>query len=205
MIEFDGNVMLFGPPMIGKTIFARNMLLNELRKGCGGIYVTTNDVGEDVLDWFSEFNVKIKIVDCISKTIQPNSTDTDVIRRVSSPIDLTGVSVHINIFLEDYYKEGIKSVVVFDSVSSFLMYTNLQTVYRFLHIITRRIKSAKSKAIYIVQNGMHDDQTIATIKQMLDCVIELKEEGDKKFFRFVSPTHKTEWKEFAIEEKRVVL
>jgi len=205
MIEFDGNIMLFGSPLTGKTILARNILLNELKKGYSGIYITTNDIGEDVANWFDEYNAKIRIIDCISKTIQPNSTDTEAIKRVTSPIDLTGVSVQLNKFLETNYKSGIKSIVIFDSISSFLMYTNLQTVYRFMHVITRRIKVTKSKAIYIVHDGVHDDKTIATLKQMFDGVIEVKEEDNRKFFRFVSSTHKTDWKEFSIKGKEVVI
>ena len=92
------------------------------------------------------------------------SDDTNI-KRVSSPIDLTGISVGISRFLEEYIKSGKDSVViVFDSLSNLLMYSNLQAVFRFLHVLTTRIRVCGAKAFYIVEEGMHDDRTVITLK-----------------------------------------
>ena len=206
MLEFEGNLMVFGLPLVGKTVLARNIFLNKLKEGYGGIYITTNDTGEDVLEWFKDFNVDFKVIDCISKTIYPDAEDTDQIKRVASPIDLTGISVWTSRFIDSYFRTGKRDVIVLlDSLSTLLMYTNPQTVYRFLHVVTRRIKATKSKALYIVQKDMHDNRTITTLKQMFDGIIEVKEENDKKFLRFISPTYKTDWIEFTINKKTVVI
>jgi len=203
-MKFEGNVMVFGPPMSGKVILARNLMLQDIREECDGIYVTANDTAEDVLDWFKEFGVEVKIIDCISKSVDPDLKDSEDIKRCSSPIDLTCVSATLSRFLGDNYRKEKKSVIVFDTISTFLMYTNLQTVYRFLHFTTRRIKSMNAKALYIVQEGMHDERTIATLKQIFNGVIEVKC-NDKRFLRFVSPFHKTDWVEFKIDGKRVII
>ncbi len=206
MLEFDGNVMIYGLPLIGKTILARNIFLSKLKEGYGGVYITTNDTGEDVLDWFKDFDVNFKVIDCISKTIYPDSADTEFIKRVASPIDLTGISVWTSRFLDSYFRSGKRDVIILlDSLSTLLMYTNPQTVYRFLHVVTRRIRATKAKALYIVQKDMHEERTITTLKHMFDGVIEVKEESNKRFLRFISSTQKTDWIEFSIDGKTVVI
>jgi hypothetical protein len=80
------------------------------------------------------------------------------------------------------------------------MYSNIQTVFRFLHVFTGRIKAAGAMGIFVVDSGMHDDPTITTLKQLFDGVIEIKEENDKKYIRTVGLSSKpTLWLEYAIE------
>ncbi len=65
------------------------------------------------------------------------------------------------------------------------MYSNIQTVFRFMNVFTGRIKEAGALGIFVVDSGMHDDQTIVTLKQLFDCIIEIKEENDKNYIRTV--------------------
>ncbi len=204
-IDVDSNnVMIIGPPLVGKSIFVRNIVCDKVSSGFGGIYITTKDTAEAVLEWFQRFNVAdIKVIDCVSKTIFSDAPDTDDIKRVSI-MDLTGISVRINTFLERYLKSGRRDVVLaFDSVSTVLMYLNPQTVFRFLHVLTNRIKSFGAFAFYTVDENMHDERTIAMLKQLFNGVIELKDEGNRRIFRYVSPSMRTDWREFDIVDGRL--
>ncbi len=204
-IDIDSNnVMVIGPPLVGKSILVRNIVYEKVSDGFGGIYVTTKDTAETVLDWFQRFSLSdIKIIDCVSRTIFSDAPDTENIKRVSI-MDLTGISVRINMFLERFWKSGKRDVVIaFDSVSTVLMYLNPQTIFRFLHVLTNRIKSFGAFAFYTVDETMHDERTIAMLKQLFNGVIELKEEGNKRVFRYLSPSTRTEWKEFDIVDDRL--
>lgn len=199
-IDVDSNnVMVIGPPLVGKSIFVRNIVLEKVGSGSGGIYITTKDTAETILDWFQRFNLDgIKIIDCVSRTIFSDAPDTEDIKRVSI-MDLTGISVRINMFLERFWKSGKRDVVIaFDSISTVLMYLNPQTVFRFLHVLTNRIKSFGAFALYTVDENMHDERIIAMLKQLFNGVIELRDEGNRRVFRYVSPSVRTEWKEFNI-------
>jgi len=190
-IEGGSNIMVIGPPLIGKVSLVKEIVWGEIEKGSGVIYVTTKETGEEILREFE--NVDIRVIDCVSKLAISDVSDTENIKRVASPLDLTGISVGVNKFLEEYFKQGKTAVIVFDSLSNLLMYSNLQTVFRFLHVLTTRIRAAKAKAIYIVEEGMHDEKTVATLKQIFNGVIELKEENDKRFFRFKSSKVRSDW------------
>ena len=190
-IEDGSNIMIIGPPLVGKVSLVKEIVWGEIEKGSGVIYVTTKETGEEILKQFE--NVDIKVIDCVSKLAISDVTDSENIRRVASPLDLTGITVGVNKFLEEYFKQGKTAVVIFDSLSNLLMYSNLQTVFRFLHVLTTRIRAAKAKALYIVEEGMHDEKTIATLKQIFSGVIELKEENDKRLFRFRSSKMRSDW------------
>ncbi|HMB46578.1 MAG TPA: recombinase RecA, partial [Candidatus Methanoperedens sp.] len=81
-----------------------------------------------------------------------------------------------------------------------LMYSNIQTVFRFLHVFTGRIKSIGGLGIYLIESGMHDEQAIATLKQLFDGIIEIRSENDTNFIRVVGLSSKpTPWFEYEIE------
>ena len=136
------------------------------------------------------------------------SPDTENIKRASSPVDLTGIGVKISQFLEDFLvKKKVGRIrLCINSLSTILMYSNLQTVFRFLHVFTGRVKAAGGFGLYVVEDEMHDPQTIATLKQLFDGMIEIKAVGDAYAMRIVGLTSKpTPWFEYGIEGSEVSL
>jgi len=80
------------------------------------------------------------------------------------------------------------------------MYSNIQTVFRFMHVFTGRIKASGGLGIYVIESGMHDERAIATLKQLFDGMIEIKSENDMNFIRVVGLSSKpTPWFEYEIE------
>lgn len=209
MLDIDipnaNNLMTIGPPLMGKSVFARNLFEEKLKEGYSGIYITTRDLPDDVLEWFKD-DVHFKILDCVTKTMSEDLPDTENIKRVSV-MDLTGITSNLNNFLEDVWRgESNKQVViVFDSLSTLLMYSNLQTVFRFLHILVARVKSADAIALYIIEQGMHDEATTATLKQLFSGAIELKEERERRFLRYIGSSMRTDWKEFEVRDDKLML
>ncbi|MCK4938587.1 MAG: recombinase RecA, partial [Methanosarcinales archaeon] len=174
-VRGGSNIMIIGPPMSGKEIIVNNIVYKGLKIGGAAVIVTTQEPGENVVDWFSYNNMEIPldhlgIVDCVTKTLGLPSSDTATIRRVSSPVDLTGIGVKISQFREEFWmKKNIrKTWLCINSLSTILMYSNIQTVFRFLHVFTGRVKAADAIGIYVVEDGVHDNQAVATLKQLFD-------------------------------------
>ncbi len=206
-LKKGSNIMVYGPTFSGKSIFVRYIFKEMIKEGYGGIYILTKDSAESLIDWLgnSYDPSRVKIIDCITKSTLGEAKDTDSIKR-ETVMNLTGISAKINKFLEEFWRNNIRDIIlIFDSLSTILMYLNIQTIFRFLHILTGRIKITGAIAFYIVEEGMHDDKIIATLKQLFNGVIEFKEENGKKYVRFVSPFKKTEWSEIAVEENAVVV
>jgi len=212
-IRNGSNIMLIGPPMSGKETIINNIVHNGLQAEEAAVIVTTRESGENVLEWYNYNHLEIPlerlgIVDCVTKTLGVPTSDTPNIKRASSPVDLTGIGVKISQFLEDFWmKKNIrKTRLCINSLSTILMYSNIQTVFRFLHVFTGRVKAAGAIGIYVVEEGMHDDQAIATLKQLFDGVIEIKHDQDIHYIRIAGLGKKpSPWYEYSIEGAKISL
>jgi len=211
-IKKGSNIMLIGPPMCGKEIILYSILYYGAANNENAVItVTTRESATHILEWFKEQKLtlplsRIGIVDCVTKTLGGASVENENIKIASSPVDLTGIGVKISQFFEEFFmKKNIKKTQLhINSLSTILMYSNIQTVFRFLHVFTGRIKAAGSMGIYVIESGMHDEQAVATLKQLFDGMIEIKSEEDKNFIRVVSTSQKpTPWFEYEIEGQNI--
>lgn len=203
------NVMLLGPPASGKDVILNNIMYSSLSNNEGIILVSTKASGEDVFRWFEEagldigpYKGRIGIIDCVSKVVGMGLGDTDTIKRASSPVNLTGISVGITNLFEDFWmKGGVRQIrLCVDSLSTLLMYTNLQAIFRFLHVHTRRVKAAGALGTYVVEDGMHDAQTMVSLQQLFDATIKLENEGGVAYMQAIGLTPKpTKWFEYEID------
>jgi archaellum biogenesis ATPase FlaH len=130
--------------------------------------------------------------------------DEPNIKRVSV-MDLTGITVKVNELFKDFLGNSKKVVVAFDSLSTLLMYLNEQTVLRFLHVFSSRIRTSGAVAFYVVEDGMYDNKTIAALKQLFNGVMELKDEDSKRFIRYIDTSMRIGWKEFEVQDNLVVV
>ncbi|MCD1294482.1 recombinase RecA [Methanocella sp. CWC-04] len=211
-ISGGANIMLIGPPMSGKDSILNNIIAAGLSSEEGVIFLTTKVPGESVIEKFSgEGEGKINnigIVDCISKSLGLGSNDTPSIKRATSPVDLTGIGVRISQFIEEFGKhKNIKDVrLCINSLSTILMYSNLQTVFRFMHVFSGRVTAIKALGVYVVEEGMHDEQTISTLKQLFNGVIEVKVENDSYYMRAAGLTPRpTRWFEYEVVNDMAVI
>lgn len=206
-IKKGSNIMLIGPPMSGKKLILNHILYHgTFQDDSAVIKVTTRYPASHVFEWFEENNLslpssKIGIVDCVIKTLGKEAVETENIKIASSPVDLTGIGVKISQFFEEFFmKKKLRKIQLHvDSLSTLMMYSNIQTVFRFLHVFTGRIKSAGALGIYLLEEGMHEEKDVVTLKQLFDGLIEIKSENDANFIRVVGLTSKpTPWLEYEI-------
>lgn len=211
-IKKGSNIMLIGPPMSGKEAILNYIAYHGAAKNENAVItVTTRESATHILEWFKENKLtlplsRIGIVDCVTKTLGGAAAENENIKIASSPVDLTGIGVKISQFFEEFFmkKNTRKIQLHINSLSTILMYSNIQTVFRFLHVFTGRIKAAGALGIYVIESGMHEEQAIATLKQLFDGMIEIKSENDKSLIRAVGLSSKpTPWFEYEIEGAKV--
>ncbi|MFC7137300.1 RAD55 family ATPase [Halobaculum litoreum] len=183
-IEPGSNVLVTGPPLSGKRV-ALDVLAEGTRKGEGAIMVTTKDSADRLLSQFEKRESyegrPVAVVDTVTRQQGVGDVrDSDRIKYTSSPVDMTGIGIKLSEFLEAFYKDrGIRqNRVMVHSLSTLLMYSDLQTVFRFLHVFTGRIQSVDGLGLYCIDSTAHDDQTMNTLKQLFDGIIETREDGE---------------------------
>ena len=175
------NLLITGPPMAGKRRLALDILAHGTEQEQGSIVVTTKDGGDKILDEYAKRiedidGLPVGVVDCVTKQRGvSNVEDSPQLKYASSPVDMTGIGIKLSEFLQEFYeRRGLaQNRVLLHSVSTLLMYSDLQTVFRFLHVFTGRVQSADALGLYVIDSTAHDDQTMNTLKQLFDGVIEV--------------------------------
>jgi KaiC/GvpD/RAD55 family RecA-like ATPase len=179
-------ILLSGSPLSGISTITKYISLDALERNEAIIYITTKDTGEKVQRWFSERTSTdgLGIVDCISKSLrlETNIEDTEKVKYVSSAVDLTGISVKYSALLEQFWNiEKYKDIrIIIDSLSTLLMYSHVQTVFRFLHILTGRIRKIEGYGIFTLDKSPEIVET-ESINHLIDTVAII--EDNKIFFR----------------------
>jgi KaiC/GvpD/RAD55 family RecA-like ATPase len=123
------------------------------------------------------------VVDAVTKHRVQSIEDTARITYTSSPTDMTELGIAFSEFIESYYAaRGIeKNRVLLDSLTTLLLYSNLQTVFRFVHVFTSRVENADALGLYTIESTAHDDETTSTLRQLFDGVVEVDHDGTLTF------------------------
>ncbi|WP_435126014.1 RAD55 family ATPase [Halobaculum sp. D14] len=184
-ISPGSNVLVSGPPLTGKRELALDVLAEGTRRGEGAIMVTTKDGAKRLLERYGrrvDYEGKpVAVVDTVTRQQGVGDVrDDDRIKYTSSPVDMTGIGIKLSEFLEEFYQNRRieRNRIMVHSLSTLLMYSDLQTVFRFLHVFTGRIQSVDGLGLYCIDSTAHDDQTLNTLKQLFDGVVETHEEGE---------------------------
>lgn len=96
---------------------------------------------------------------------------------VSSPDDLTGLGIKVSECLSSWADDDADAVVCFRSLTTLLQYGSLQRVFRFLHLLTRRIESFGVHAHFHIDPDAHDRREMATLRNLFDRVYQLNPDG----------------------------
>jgi len=173
------NLLVMGPPMTGKYDLLCDVLADGHRQGDAGLVVTTQhsatrlreDVGNRLPDGAE---LTLGVVDCVSQERGMGREEGPLTQYVSSPGDFTGVGMASSKFLERFQNQEYRTRVALDSISQLLMYADVKTVFRFLHILTGRISAAQGLGFGTLDADAHDDQTVNTIRQLFDGLVETR-------------------------------
>jgi hypothetical protein len=95
------------------------------------------------------------------------------VETVGSPSDLTGLGIAIRRYLEAW--DG-PIAVCFDSLTSLLQYTDLETAYEFLHVLTGQLHAAGAVAHFHLDPDAHDDRTVTVLKTLVDAAVTVHDD-----------------------------
>jgi len=175
----DGtNILISGDLFSGKDIFSKQFIMEGLAEGEACIYISTNESAEKILDDLAGSKLEnFSIIDSVSSRFGATVElpFSEQIRYVESPVDLTMMMVATNEFMDLYTNQrNIRKIrIVLDSISTLLMYSSLRTIFKFLHVLTTRIKAAGAVSLVLMEEGAHDEIEIKTIQQLMHGIITL--------------------------------
>jgi hypothetical protein len=90
---------------------------------------------------------------------------------VSESGDLTGIAIRIQQALDSWAEDGPEHVVLcFDSLTTLAQFNSIERVFRFLHLLTARLREAGVPSHFHVDPAAHDDREIAVLCNLFDTV-----------------------------------
>jgi len=179
------NILLIGPPGPEKMMLSIKLLSNNLNIGGKGVYITTDQLPQEIEQKskkfaadLSQFTAKnLWFVDCYSWTLGKQLEERkDIV--VPGPTALNDLSLGIAQSMQNAADSQSPSVI-FQSVSTLLLYNNPEMVFRFVQILGSRLKFSNATTLLHLESSMHDEKVVTTMKHLADEVIELKSEDGK--------------------------
>jgi KaiC/GvpD/RAD55 family RecA-like ATPase len=170
------NILLFGDPGPLKQIWSQHYLYGELQNGCGGIYLCISSPPRDIRKNFQRFNKDISAFE--GNTFQ--FVDGYPKRQTSHsayyvPIDTSSLT-DFGMMLSDVSQDmgPDHGVVVFDSLSTLMLYFEPEQVIKFAVNQASRLKEREWTGIFIVEKGVNDERIENSLKFLLDGVFEIR-------------------------------
>lgn len=180
------TILLKGPPGCGKTTLSQQFLYSGLKKSEPGFYITLDSSPDDVAKTMEKFKWDVKphmkkkklyFLDAYSWKAGGGKKSENV-KVIDGGLDINAINLSIAEIFEKIDADSNRGV--FDSLSTLLLYTPPELVVRFIPMMIAKSKKANSTQILILEEGVHDEKIVNTISYMVDGVINIKMEGNKR-------------------------
>jgi KaiC/GvpD/RAD55 family RecA-like ATPase len=179
-VDGGTNVLVAGSSPSANDEFLRRCVSEGVENDEGVVYVTTDKSAEDLLESYgADGNDRFGVVDCVSESQGVDVETSATVKTAGSPSDMTGIGIQVSDVLDDFWEgRGIeRNRVCLDSVSTLLMYSDLEAVFRFLHVFTGRVRSIDGVGFFVINPGMHDEREYSTLRQLFDGAVEVRDDG----------------------------
>ncbi|MDO8511115.1 MAG: hypothetical protein Q7S55_03030 [Nanoarchaeota archaeon] len=147
---------------------AHPFILKYLTEKSKGIYISFNKQYFEIQSIIEKTGIDKDKVYCIDAISKKDKNLPKGCYCLNSPESLTELSI----VLTNLLKEGYE-FIFFDSLSSLLIYNDLETVERFVHYLTGKMKYLQVKGVFIILNDTKSRDLIQVISPFFDAHIDL--------------------------------
>ncbi len=189
-IPFGSNVLVHGPPFVGKETMVNQFIAEGLKKGIPAIWVstdkTTADLREEmklVLPSYEDYEALglVRYIDSYSRSMGDTTVDKYTV-YIDEPTAhdriMEAVDEAAKAFREkhEYYR------LAFRTISTLIAYSDPNTAFRFLSPFCGRRKRDRAVSMYTIEKGMHGEQEIQMLGSIMDGMVDFKVDQLKLFF-----------------------
>lgn len=185
------NVLIHGPPFVGKEVMVGQFMAEGVRKGVPIIWVLTDKTPDDIrnemrfiLSGYEEYEKLglVKYVDLYSMTMGLKTDDPNTI-YLEDPADHAKISQTVDEIAREIKENGHEYYrLAFRTLSTIIAYSDPVATFRFLGPFCGRRKRDNAVCLYILEKGMHGEQEIQMISSVMDGMIDFKVDQLKTYF-----------------------
>lgn len=145
-------------------------ILKTTSKSRSVCYVSLNRSYSAIIEMMEDNGIKpdnFQFIDCISKTVHKPKPSKNVF-FADSPNALVDISVNIT----EAMNKG-SSILVFNSITTLLVYHNAQTATKFILNLITKMKQMNKKALFLYMKDQKSDDLLQTLSQSSDLIVDL--------------------------------
>lgn len=138
-----------------------------------GVYITINRPYQNLLEIFKKNGVPVDhifFIDAITKMTGGKETDAPNCIFLDSPTNLTDITIAVKQAIS--LMGDAKKFIFVDALSTLLIYNEGQTVIKFAHFLTGRMREWKTEGIIISIQKEMDERLTSQLIQFCDKKIE---------------------------------
>jgi KaiC/GvpD/RAD55 family RecA-like ATPase len=189
-IPFGSNIMVHGPPFVGKEVLVNTFIAEGLKKGIPALWVITDKTPKDVreemkfvLSGYDEYERKglVRYIDAFSRSMGDDSKD-EFTTYIDEPTDHEKISEAVENITKGFRENHEYYRMAFRSISTLIAYSDPNTAFRFLSPLCGKRKRDKAVSMFTVEKGMHGEQEIQMLGSIMDGMIDFKVDQLKTFF-----------------------
>ncbi|MFB6166657.1 MAG: ATPase domain-containing protein, partial [Candidatus Nanohaloarchaea archaeon] len=131
-----------------------------------GVYVTINKPYSTIKNFLEEHDVdtgKLFFVDAVSKEVGEETVDDDQVLFMDSPENLTGLSIVVSKAVDSMPDRD--KFVFLDSLTTLEVYNEMDTVSRFAHFLTGKMRKWDASGVIISLEQETDEELVNRISQ----------------------------------------
>ena len=178
----NSATLVLSRPLEGKREFIEDYAKKAIKDSRQLILVLTDKNPEQIKKEMLDDKIFFKnlyFVDCYSSQNSEKIKDSENVRHVSGPLALNELSIAISDFGREFAKKEASYSVIFDSLSTLIIYSNAEAVARFLQILISKVKQLNGNILFTIEEGMHDEKAITAIEHFMDSIVKVKKGGNK--------------------------
>lgn len=188
-IPARSRALMFGPSFQGKEVLARQTAISTLLAGQPVVFVLTNSTALDCIAHLERMDPDVAaaiedgtllFVDTYANSIGVTEAHPNI-EYVESALDLNGITMALNKQQGRILSKHEEHLVIFDSVSTLVLYSNAQSTFRFLQILVGKARQVGAASLVLLDDGMHSEPEVQMFRHLCDGAIEI--EADKSHTR----------------------
>jgi KaiC/GvpD/RAD55 family RecA-like ATPase len=185
------NTLLYAPPFIGKETILKSYALSGLHENEPVVFVLTDSSFSEMKEEMKKLDPKflqyekdgwVRYIDIYSKGVELKE-EGPYVTFVDSPINRERITASIIKNQKEFQRDYERHRLIFDSISTLIVYADAKAVFRFLQVVSGTCKRLGASTLFSMTRGMHEEIEVQTIKHLMDGVIELREEGSRMQIR----------------------
>jgi KaiC/GvpD/RAD55 family RecA-like ATPase len=197
--SLGSNILIVGPTLSEKETIALDLLAESWTSDCRPFVITATDTASQFRSRFDGFTPPnrrtedVYVIDCLDSGRGEEAPETPTC-TLSTPADLTGIGICLSKGYDEFGRPEGRFVLV-DNLSTLLVYSDVDRIFRFLSTINNRVTELGDVTVQLMDDDAVDTADRNKLLQLFSSVIEVREEGGQTLFRVRGDTETT-WDEY---------